>query len=101
MDEFAHGGISRAETIGSASTRPSARVTSTVSVSSTGVRARICSSASSTVSMTSVYLNRGRSRLRRGGPSHQGLDGQAVAGEEPAPAQHEEREEAGGDEHLA
>src|SRR5712692_456973 len=56
MEEFDQGGISRRDTIGSASTRPSAAPTSTRSLSRTVARERICSSASSTVSTAPVYL---------------------------------------------
>src|SRR5438093_5034326 len=54
MDEFAHGGISRRETISSASTRPSDATTSTRSVPSTETRDRIASSASSTLSIRAL-----------------------------------------------
>src|SRR5438093_5214339 len=54
MDEFAHGGTSRRETISSASTRPSDATTSTRSVPSTETRDRIASSASSTLSIRAL-----------------------------------------------
>src|SRR5207247_1746809 len=88
-------GISRPETMGSARVRPSALVTSTLSVSSTGARARICWSASSTVSMALVYP-------RRDPPAEPtDSDVQPVAGEEPPAAEDEQGEESSGHQDLA
>src|SRR5439155_488906 len=55
QSHFGHGGITARETMGSASTRPSAASTSTRSTESGSTRERICSSASSTVSTSLLY----------------------------------------------
>src|SRR5712691_2815720 len=87
MEEFDQGGISRRDTIGSASTRPSAAPTSTRSLSRTVARDRICSSASSTVNTPPVYL---QSLLRAPAPPAQpNPGGEASKGAVEAPSESE------------
>src|SRR2546426_1038784 len=147
IDEFAQGGISDRETMGSASTRPRAAITSTRSTANGSTRERICPSASSTVNTPLLYytgsplgaghggaprdpcsqgrshaparrttINEGWLAWSRGAPpcpapSGEPREGSVArvrkiedgleAGEEPAPAQHEQREEARGDGEVA
>src|SRR5438093_2685881 len=96
MEELGHGGRSRAETAGSARTRCRARARGTCSSPSTPTRERMRSSASSTGITAVLYL-----APRSGGARAQSLPGLAeerlVLGEEAPAAQHEQSEEAGGD----
>src|SRR2546426_3698992 len=88
--------------MGSASTRPSAASTSTRSTESGSTRERICSSASSTVSTSLLYYTPPRSSSAWGlvAGVREIQDGLEVA-EEPASAQHEQREEPRGDREVA
>src|SRR5215467_8955314 len=110
MEELGHGGRSRPATADSASTRCRARPSGTCSSPSTPMRERMRSSASSTEITTVLYplppaaggARRLVSATGRGaaGSSARLAEERLVLGEEALPAQDEEGEEVGGDQHL-
>src|SRR3972149_5881624 len=101
MDELGQGGTSRLGTALSARMRCSAPASGTCSSPSTPTRARIRSRASSTWIMRGPgsrgYCTAGQVRITAGGPGPAGwllglAEDRLVLGDEPPPAQREERE---------